>query len=594
MPWRVAKRGSRYCVIKEGESTPVPGGCHAARGEAVRHQSALYAGENSAEEVAMATIEPNPNTTYWLPWSTSGGTWNPEIASPILTWTDSATLASVTQVSVPEEEEEATEDLDAPTWEAVLAVEGLKTSDNRYLMPGKISHRELPLTLMAQTVTDDGHDGAFVAGKITEIWKVERPDLGEGAIAIMGSGVFSRDADGQRAQGLMEEEVLRGVSIDFAPTESYLLDPETLEQVDESEMDLFDLLGGNFVRGFEGDIMGATLCAFPAFEEATMHIVETPDKVVVASAFPIRRVLTASAAGLAPLRPPKEWFFQPEPDYPFPLTVMDDGRVMGHLALWNQCHRSMADMCEMAPRSKSGYAYFHTGAIKCDNGESVNVGRITVGDGGHASVSPYLGMKGATDHYDKTGMVGAFVRATDGRHGIWLSGAVRSDCPAEKVRDMEANPPSGDWREEKGRLELCAALSVPVAGFPVPRYEAALVASGSDERVVALVASGYVEPGALSRAGQRRIEMLKTLARKSLVTWDDGFADISAAERRRAARSGAALPDGSFPIRNCSDARNAIQAQGRTAPGNRGRVRAHIRTRVRALGCSGAPFDDYK
>jgi len=497
-------------------------------------------------------------------------------------------------VDTAEEAEAEDEAEGAPTWEAVLAVEGLKTSDGRYLMPGKIGHRDLPLTLMAQTITDEGHKGAFVAGKITEIWKVERPDLGDGAIAIMGSGVFSSDEDGQRAQGLMEEEVLRGVSIDFAPTESYLLDPETLERVDESELDLFDVLGGKFVRGFEGEIMGATLCPFPAFEDSTMHIVETPDKVVVACAFTVRTVLTASAAGLAPLRPPFDWFHMAEPEQPTPLTVTDDGQVYGHLALWNQCHRSLADACEMAPRSRSGYAFFHTGSIKCDNGDKVNVGRITVGEGGHASVSPYLGMQGAIDHYDKTGMVGAFVRATDGRHGIWLSGAVRSDCPAEKVRDMEANPPSGDWREEKGRLELCAALSVPVAGFPVPRYEAALVASGNDERVVALVASGYSEPGALSRAGQRRIETLKTLARKSLVTWDDGFADISAAERKKAAQSGAALPDGSFPIRNCQDAANAIRAQGRTAPGNRARVRAHIRKRVSALGCSGGIFDPYK
>lgn len=612
MPWRIHRRGGQYCVIKEGMRTPVPGGCHATRADAVKHQRALYAGENSAEEETMADNTPRPNFI----WSSSTGSdAQPEIviqdssgnivgfpafalegatvSGPTIVWDNGTSFdgstGTLTRPEAPEDE--ASEEL--PTWEAVLAVEGMRTSDNRYLMPGKIDHRELPLSLMAQTVTSDGHDGAFVAGKITDIWKEERPDLGDGAIAIMGSGVFSNDEDGQRAQALMEEEVLRGVSIDFAPTAAYLLDPETLEQVDENEMDLFDLLGGSFVRGYEGDIMGATLCAFAAFEDATMHIIETPEKVIVASAFPLRKVLTASAAGLAPLRPPHEWFFQPEPDYPFPLTVMDDGRVLGHLALWNQCHRSMADMCEMAPRSKSGYAFFHTGSLTCDDGQKVNVGRITVGEGGHASVSPYLGMQGAIDHYDKTGLVGAFVRATDGRHGIWLSGAVRSDCPAEKVRDMEANPPSGDWRDEKGRLELCAALSVPVAGFPVPRYEAALVASGADERVVALVASGYTEPGALNRAGQRRIEMLKTLARRSLVTWDDGFA-ISAAERKKAAGSGAALPDGSFPIRNCSDAANAIRAQGRAAPGKRGQVRAHIRKRVGALGCSGGIYGPYQ
>jgi hypothetical protein len=334
-----------------------------------------------------------------------------------------------------------------------------------------------------------------------------------------------------------------------------------------------------------------------------MQIVEvSPDRAVVASAFAMRKVLTASAAGMAPLAPPYEWFFEPEPDGPCPLTVTEDGRVFGHLALWNQCHRAMPGQCEMAPKSHSGYAYFHTGSLTTQDGRKVDVGRITVGEGGHAPTDPRLGLRGAIDHYDKTGTVGAFVRAIDGRYGIWLSGAVRSDCPAEKVRDMEANPPSGDWRTESGRLELCAALSVPVAGFPVPRYEAALVASGEEEEVVALVASGYTEPNEFTRAEWRKFEMLKKQAWGALV--DEGevhfdgepeeFRIYSAAQRRRMARNGQALPDGSFPIANCTDASNAIRAQGRTPASNRARVRSHIRKRVRSLGCSGGMFDGYK
>jgi len=518
VPWNVRKRGNRYCVIPVGERTPVPGGCHSTKAAAVKHQRALYAnipeGRRGASITEGSEVMAITDPHYT---SASNSVTAVTIQTPEVPMGTNASFDSngftINHSAV--DPEDATDHQAA--WEGVLAVEGLVTSDNRYLMPGKIQWRDLPLTLMAQTMTDEGHKGAVVAGKITEITREDRPDLGDNAVAIVGRGVFADTPDGQNAEKLLEDEVLRGVSIDFAPTETHMLDPVTLEEIPPEDLGLEALLGGNFVRGFEGDIMGATLCPFPAFEDATMQIVEVDiDHAVVASAFPMRTVLTASAAGLAPLRPPYEWFFQPEPDYPFPLTVMDDGRVLGHLALWNQCHRSMAEMCEMAPRSKSGYAFFHTGAITCDDGQKVNVGRITVGDGGHASVSPYMGMAGAIDHYDKTGMVGAFVRAIDGRHGIWLSGAVRSDCPAEKVRDMEANPPSGDWRDEKGRLELCAALSVPVSGFPVPRYEAALVASGNDERVVALVASGYVEPGALNRAGQRRIETLKMLARRSL------------------------------------------------------------------------------
>jgi len=546
MPWRVVQRGSQHCVIREGETDPVPGGCHATRAEAVRHQRALYASE-AATDIEEYRKKRQQRKGAKMPWqhaedaanalwsllgpkeavmtsSDGSGTWtisnssSPTYVSdtPVTISIKAGDLTDPVFATIEAEDEMVADEEETPAWEGVLAVEGIKTSDNRYLMPGKIGHRDLPLTLMAQTVTADGHQGAWVAGKITNIWREDRPDLGNGAVAIMASGVFANNEDGQRAHDLLEEEVLRGVSVDFAATAAHMLDPDTLDVLDENEIDLMDLLGGNFVRGFEGDIMGATLCPFQAFEDAMMQIVETPEKVVVASAFPIRRVLTASAAGIAPLKPPKEWFYVEETNGPCPLTVTPEGRVYGHLALWNQCHRAIGSSCEMAARSRSGYAYFHTGVLPTADGEKVNVGRITVGADGHASVSPYLGTNGAIEHYDKTGTVGAFVRAKDGVHGIWLSGAIRSDCPAERVRDMEANPPSGDWREENGRLELCAALSVPVAGFPVPRYEAALVASGVDERVVALFASGYSEPGAPSRAIQRRVETLKSQARRTI------------------------------------------------------------------------------
>jgi hypothetical protein len=72
------------------------------------------------------------------------------------------------------------------------------------------------------------------------------------------------------------------------------------------------------------------------------------------------------------------------------------------------------------------------------------------------------------------------------------------------------------------------------------------------------------------------------------------FKDYPAKTRRRMARTGAALPDGSFPIGTCSDAEDAIRAQGRAKPEKRPKVRAHIRKRVRALRCSGEIFKPYQ
>jgi hypothetical protein len=115
-------------------------------------------------------------------------------------------------------------------------------------------------------------------------------------------------------------------------------------------------------------------------------------------------------------------------------------------------------------------------------------------DTSHAPLTADL--RAAARHYDTTGAVGAFVRARDGAHGIWLCGSVRSDLSPEGLRDMRANPPSGDWRLLRtNNLELVASLAVPVPGFPVTRSQLALAASASGElEVTALILTGDFEP----------------------------------------------------------------------------------------------------
>ena len=43
MPWNIVKRDGQYCVVKEGSSEAVPGGCHSRKEEAAAHMGALYA-----------------------------------------------------------------------------------------------------------------------------------------------------------------------------------------------------------------------------------------------------------------------------------------------------------------------------------------------------------------------------------------------------------------------------------------------------------------------------------------------------------------------------------------------------------------------
>lgn len=58
-------------------------------------------------------------------------------------------------------------------------------------------------------------------------------------------------------------------------------------------------------------------------------------------------------------------------------------------------------------------------------------------------------------------------------------------------------------------------------------------------------------------------------------------ADLDTAERRRLAQEGKALPDGSFPIRNRQDLRDAIQSYGRAK--DRMKARRWITKRAREL-----------
>lgn len=68
--------------------------------------------------------------------------------------------------------------------------------------------------------------------------------------------------------------------------------------------------------------------------------------------------------------------------------------------------------------------------------------------------------------------------------------------------------------------------------------------------------------------------------------------DFSAAQRRSAADSGAAMPDGSFPIKNRGDLSNAIHLAGHAK--DPGAARAHIKRRASALGASDMIPDSWK
>jgi hypothetical protein len=183
-------------------------------------------------------------------------------------------------------------------------------------------------------------------------------------------------------------------------------------------------------------------------------------------------VIKASAA---PVAPPIDWFTLSEFNEPTPLTITDDGQVYGHLALWESCHIGMKDC--VTPPTKDDFSFFHLGELKTQEGESVAVGHITFNTGHAAFESDPLT---AASHYDNTGSVGADIVASNGSHGIWVSGAVRPDVTEENLRTLRSSPLSGDWRRIGNQLRLVAALAVNTPGFPVSRTKV-LVAGGQPE-----------------------------------------------------------------------------------------------------------------
>jgi hypothetical protein len=72
------------------------------------------------------------------------------------------------------------------------------------------------------------------------------------------------------------------------------------------------------------------------------------------------------------------------------------------------------------------------------------------------------------------------------------------------------------------------------------------------------------------------------------------FGYVSKRSREQAAEKGHALPDGSYPIRNVDDLKNAIKAYGRAKESDRSKVRKHIIKRARALGKYDLIPEDWK
>jgi hypothetical protein len=364
----------------------------------------------------------------------------------------------------------------------ILVPEGVPTGDGRMFMPFSLRTRTLPIPLLWQSHTDTGHDGSIIVGRIDS---VERLPNGLGNAC----GVLDTSPAAREVERLIRHRFLRGISADLDQFEG--------AADDDSDADIMGVRrSGITVR--RARVMAATLVAKPAFQECFI-ILDDEEPPMIDGTFEEPVLACASTTMLAPEIPPAQWFSDPLLREPTPLTITDEGHVFGHIAAWHTSHIGLPTSTR-PPRSRSGYAYFHTGVVRVDDGNDIPVGQLTLA-GGHAPLS--ADAFNAVKHYDDTSSAVADVCAGEDAFGIWVAGALRPTITHAQVRALRASSPSGDWRPINGRLELVAVCQVNVPGFPVAR---AHVASG---QMLALVAAGASAIASLTPSLEDRVAALE-------------------------------------------------------------------------------------
>lgn len=358
------------------------------------------------------------------------------------------------------------------TFTSVLAVIGIETDDGRMFASDiDLEYRDMPLPLLWQKQSDFGHFNSYTVGVIETVTL--------DGTNVIGTGYLLNTPEADEAAEQIRHKVT-GPSVDLGNV-SWILTDENGNEVDHG--DLWDNPDMKVVETITaGTLLGATLVSIPAFGQTSITLGAAEERGDDTEE--IAAALVASVAErFAEPKYPAGHFADPEFSEPTMPHITAEGRVQGHLAVFNQCHVGIQDRCVMAPKSRTNYAWFHTAPpVLTEDGTRVPVGRLTVG-GGHAA--PSLGVGPTVAHYDDAGTCFALVHVGEDEHGIWFSGVTAPGATAEQIARGISAPLSGDWRMVGGNLELVAALAVNTPGFPI-------VASGatdSHDQPLSLVAS---------------------------------------------------------------------------------------------------------
>lgn len=393
-----------------------------------------------------------------------------------------ASLTVMDSVDIAEEPEVAT----LAHWDGVLTLEGVESGDGRLFRPGSLDWAQLPQPLMYQPANTGGHSGSVLVGQIQNVYRDGNRIRGNGIIDLAAK--FNGEEIGKEVFRLMSENFLNGVSVDVDKVKDAdvqlvygNLPGEPVSPYDKPTMTVFN----------RGRIRGATLVAFPAFVEASIHL---SGDVLTASA--VGKVLTMEDCGCdgqplvaathtitIPDVPPAWWFNPPSPEeMKGAFTITDEGRVFGQLAPYGVTHRSVN---RKVPRNVDYSRYM--GAETLVAGADGSIGRVKSGpvtfNCGHADTDPqvYGTLDNRKKHYDNSCSVFADIAIGEDRDGnVWVAGALKPFVEGPQVQQAMSCRLSGDWQphpDRPGVTEFIAALLVPVPGFASARKEASVTLS---------------------------------------------------------------------------------------------------------------------
>lgn len=401
-------------------------------------------------------------------------------------------------------------------WRGIIAQMNTPTGDRRVIE--SFRWREFPLTLRVQREDDGGHSHAEPCGTIEAIEIVGNDVIGSGLISdTIEAGIY--------AAKVIREGVMRGVSVDNGEFHARYEYRDRRDGTVYTDADLEALSGAEYsdlephledwfvMEDYE--IAALTIVATPAFAAARIEIDDSDDgddtaedgteddadtadaeddadERLIASipsspVSPLSMVLnpqrpTTTTTVTVPQRFVASSMFKAPADAFRPhdfdgyerFTIDPKTRtIYGHIYPWDGKHRGA--LIE-PPRSTDFSQFLTGGSITLDNGQTIDVGVVTM-FGGHMTDAHTYDLA----REDPANQLGPVVLYAD-EFGVQACGIVWPDVDEVSLARAAAAYPSGDWSVFAGEYKLTG-----VALVNNPGYHAFDVA-GVTERLVASMA----------------------------------------------------------------------------------------------------------